>query len=72
VFSVGSAPRLYHSTDRVESASGVESRSSAVGSQFGELWSCSEIGDSQRGSEAVNTEATALEAVTRRLVKIAD
>jgi hypothetical protein len=40
--------------------------SSAVGSQLG---SCSEIDDSQRGREAVNTEvegSTALEAVTRQ------
>jgi hypothetical protein len=41
-----------------------------------QLGSCSEIGDSQRGREAVNTEvegSTALEAVTRqRLVKTAD
>jgi hypothetical protein len=38
-----------------------------------QLGSCSEIGDSQRGREAVNTEveeSTALEAVTRqRLVR---
>lgn len=48
--------------------SGVESsriESSAVGSQ---LESCSEIGDRQRGREAMNAEvegSTALEAVTR-------
>jgi hypothetical protein len=37
-----------------------------------QLRSCSEIGDSQRRREAVNTDverSTALEAVTRRLVK---
>jgi hypothetical protein len=47
--------------------------SSAVGSQSVQLGSCSEIGESQRGREAVNTEvegSTVLEAVTRqRLVK---
>jgi hypothetical protein len=48
--------------------------SSAVGSQLIQPGSCSEIGDSQRGREAVNTEvegSTVLEAVIRqRLVKI--
>jgi hypothetical protein len=45
----------------------------AVGSQLDQLRSCSEIGDSQKGHEAVNREvegSTALEAVTRQqLVK---
>jgi hypothetical protein len=45
----------------------------AIGSQVVQLGSYSEIGDSQQGREAVNTEAeeaTALEAVTRQwLVK---
>jgi hypothetical protein len=48
--------------------------SSAVGSQLVQLENCSEIGDSQREREAVNTEvekSTTQEAVTRqRLVKI--
>jgi hypothetical protein len=48
-------------------------KSSDAGSQLVHLGSCSEIGDSQRGREAVNTEVEgdkALEAVTRqRLVK---
>jgi hypothetical protein len=47
--------------------------SSEVGSQLVQLGTYSEIGDSQRGSEAVNTEvegSTALKAVARqRLVK---
>jgi hypothetical protein len=41
---------------------------SAVGSQLG---NCSELDDSQRGHEAVNTEVegtTALEAITRQPV----
>jgi hypothetical protein len=45
--------------------------SSAIGSQLVQLGSCGEIGDSQRGHEAVNTEVegtTALEAVTRQPV----
>jgi hypothetical protein len=45
----------------------------AVGSQFIQLGSCSVIGDSQQGCEAMNTEvegSTVLEAITRqRLVK---
>jgi hypothetical protein len=67
-----SAPRLYHSTERVEFSqwSGVELELveysellvnkllfiSAVGSQLIQLGSCCEIGDSQRRHEAVNTE----------------
>jgi hypothetical protein len=47
---------------------------SAVGSQLVQVGSCSEIGESTRGFEAVNTEVEVskwLEAVTRqRLVKI--
>jgi hypothetical protein len=47
--------------------------SSAVGSQLVQLGSCSEIGDSKRGREAMNMEvegSAALEDVTRqRLVK---
>jgi hypothetical protein len=47
--------------------------SSVLGSQLVQLRSCTETGCSQRGCEAVNTEAdgsTELEAVTRqRLVK---
>jgi hypothetical protein len=47
--------------------------SSAVGSQLVQLKSCSEIGDSQRGLETVNTAvegSTAFEAVAiQRLVK---
>jgi hypothetical protein len=45
--------------------------SSAVGSKLVQPGSCSEIGDSQRGREAVNTEvegSAALEAVTRQLL----
>jgi hypothetical protein len=41
----------------------------AVGSQFVQLGSCSEIGDSQRRCEAMNTEADgtmALEVITRQ------
>jgi hypothetical protein len=45
----------------------------AVGSQLVQLGSCSEIGDSQRGCEAVNTEvevSTSLGVITRqRLAK---
>jgi hypothetical protein len=48
--------------------------SSAVESQLVQHGSCSEVGDSQRRREAVNTEverSTALKAATRRrLVKI--
>jgi hypothetical protein len=43
--------------------------SSAVGSQLVQFGSCSEVGDSQRGREAVNTKvygSTGLEAVTRQ------
>jgi hypothetical protein len=47
--------------------------SSAVGIQLVQLGSCSEIGDSQRGRDAVNTEvegSATFEAVTReQLVK---
>jgi hypothetical protein len=49
---------------------------SAAGSKLVQLGSCSEIGDSQRGREAVNTEvegSTTLRAVTRqRLLKTVD
>jgi hypothetical protein len=67
-----SSPGLYHSTDGVEFSQwrGVELELteysellvnklvfiSAVGSQLVQLWSCSEIGDSQLRREAVNTE----------------
>jgi hypothetical protein len=46
--------------------------SSAVVSQSAQPGRCSEIVDNQRRCEAVNTEfegSTALEAITRRLVK---
>jgi hypothetical protein len=65
VFSVGSAPSLYHSTDQVEFSwwSGV-------------AWWMTETSYCQLGREAVNTEferSPALEAATRqRLVKTAD
>jgi hypothetical protein len=81
----GSAPRLYHSIDRVgvvqwSAANAVQlselvrdlAECPAVGSQLVQLGSCS---DSQQGLETVNTEtggSTTLEAVVRQRLATAD
>jgi hypothetical protein len=69
---MGLDTKTYWVTDR-QSQCDFDFVSSAVGIQLVQLGNCSEIGDSQRGREAVNADVqgpTTLEAVTRqRLVK---